>query len=147
MIEAIEQVTRDGIRSAVMAASVLDYIPGKRISGKLRSNARSLTVEMEPTPKIIARVNPASGIKVGFKLEPSLDGTRLSEIVEKYFIPFKLSMLVVNQLKDVSATNHSAIVLEKSEDREKGFTSATVVGKEALAMHIARHVSTRERAK
>jgi len=145
MLTSIEYILGEGIRSAVMAASVLDYVPAHKFAGKLKSDATRLSIEMTPTPKIISQVTPASGIKVGFKLEFDLDESRKAEIIEKYFEAGQLSMLVINVLKDVSEDQHRAIVVERTSLGKPGMTSTLIDGKEALALRIARHVSRLER--
>ncbi len=144
MIEAIDHFRGEGIRSAVMAASVLDYIPAERFAGKLSSDQDRLTVAMKPTSKIITQVNPDTGIKVGFKLEYALDEARISAIVERYLKPCRLSMLVINQLSEVSERKHRAIVIERDPSSLLGFGRTVIESKEQLAIHIAGHVSRLE---
>lgn len=138
MQAAAEAIQRRGIGAAVLAASVLDYVPKARVSGKISSAAPSLTIECERAAKIIAGIKPDGGVKVGFKLETGLTDQRIGELTTKYMMEYGLSLMVLNDLADVSDKRHKAYLVERA-----GTSPAVVDGKREVAHAIARHVAER----
>lgn len=100
-------------QAVVMAASVLDFIPEEKYAGKISSKS-SLHVTFKPTPKIIASLHPASGIKIGFKLESDLDDQKAEALAERYMQDYNLSLMVINRLRDVKGMNHHASIYAKT---------------------------------
>lgn len=121
---AVKDVEALGIQGAVFAASVLDFVPTKRQSGKIRSS-EDLQVQFQATPKIISSVQTPLKFKVGFKLETSAASTELAQL---YLSKYNLSHLVMNQLQNVSATGHIADIWRPEQGAIKN-----VDGKEAIA--------------
>jgi phosphopantothenoylcysteine decarboxylase/phosphopantothenate--cysteine ligase len=144
MESAVKQSVRSGASGGVFAASVLDFIPEKTVSGKLASKDHPhLTLQLKRTEKIISGIHlPA---KVGFKLEVDLKSERMGEIVRTYMDQYGLTMMVVNDLRDVSESQHRAFVFETEVD-ELGATSVSrgteVIGKLPLAHRIVRHIAS-----
>ncbi|RZA10458.1 MAG: hypothetical protein EOP10_34745, partial [Proteobacteria bacterium] len=91
MQSAVKDVEATGIRGGVFAASVLDFVPTEKKSGKIRSS-EDLVVKFEATPKIIASVTTPLVFKVGFKLETSPASTELAQL---YLSKYSLSHLVM----------------------------------------------------
>lgn len=137
MAQAAKKFLSDGAAAAVLAASVLDFTPKTKTPGKISTKDHaSLSIDLARTPKIIADINPASGVKVGFKLETGLTDKKAMDLAERYVKEFKLSLFVINDLKDVDQERHKALVFEAGK-------AETVDGKHALALRIARHVHER----
>ena len=67
----------------VMLASVLDFVPSNKLDGKL-SSSEELKVDWKRTEKIISKLNPTSGLKVGFKLEADLPIEKATSIASSY---------------------------------------------------------------
>ena len=141
MEEKALEIMDQGASAAVVAASVLDFLPETCEPGKIRSADHDrLEVAMIRTHKIIERLKPSAGIKVGFKLEVGLDDQQARSIACDYMKRYQLSQFVMNDLGDVSRTNHKARVFSRSDNDDKtDFIS--VSGKQSLANFIARHVS------
>ena len=97
-----------GTFGAIFCASVLDYEPSEVTSGKLRSGAKDLTIQLKPTPKIIEQVKISGSVKIGFKLETDLTSVKAKDIAADYCKKYKLSALIANNLSAVSATSHKA---------------------------------------
>lgn len=74
MHEAAVQALNKQPAHVVMVASVLDYVPRKKISGKVRSGREDLKVELKSTEKIRSQLSPRNAggryHKICFKLEP-----------------------------------------------------------------------------
>ena len=114
LLEACRKaVQEDHCAGAVLAASVLDFIPDKKITGKIKSD-QDLQVNFIKSSKIIAEINPP--VKVGFKLEANLDEQKALSIAKDYFSRYQLSLMILNQLSDVDSTRHKAFTFENSPD-------------------------------
>lgn len=109
MLKAVQDIAGAGIDGAIFAASVLDFIPAEKLSGKVRSRDE-LKVDFVRTPKIIAEVKQDLAFKVGFKLEVAAHAHERDAIVDDYLKKYRLSHLVYNQLQDVNQTEHAALV-------------------------------------
>jgi phosphopantothenoylcysteine synthetase/decarboxylase len=136
MAEACRKIMRAGAEAAVLAASVLDFAPKTKAAGKIASaDHEKLTVELARTKKIIADITPASGVKVGFKLETGLTPAKAKALADDYIAKYGLSLMVINDLKDVDRTRHGATVFEAGQAPE------AVDSKLGLARRVAAHVS------
>ncbi|MES2745952.1 MAG: phosphopantothenoylcysteine decarboxylase [Bdellovibrionota bacterium] len=124
MGKAVLDVEELGIQGAVFAASVLDFVPTERKTGKIRSS-EALQVNFEATPKIISSVTTPLRFKVGFKLESAPASTELAQL---YLSKYSLTHLVMNQLQNVSADSHLADIWRPEQGPIKA-----VAGKEAIA--------------
>lgn len=121
----------------VFAPAVLDYIPEQKVVGKLRSGHERLSVTLVSSKKIIAGLHPKGRIKVGFKLESEkFDEQTLNTLANDYITRYQLSMLVVNQLADVSKSKHKATLFESNQLDHPEF----VEGKVGLATRIVEHI-------
>lgn len=137
MAEAVQKAQASGVDAAVLAASVLDFVPKARAAGKISSSAHeTLTIELTRAAKIIASVRPTGGVKVGFKLEPALDAARVAELSKRYVGDYGLSLMVLNVLADVGPSKHVAQLVENGAVR-------SVSGKAEVALAIAAHVADR----
>lgn len=134
---ACQQALENGAEIAILAASVLDFVPSEKRAGKIRSDEQ-LTVNFVQTPKIIANIHPKSGIKIGFKLEAELDEAKALEIAAQYFARYQLSYMVLNALSAVDASRHQAfLVSAKAQDQ---LQAKIVEGKQGIALEIAKYL-------
>lgn len=127
MAQVVLDVERQGIQGAVFAASVLDFVPDSRKSGKIRSS-ESLQVNFKSTPKIISMVTTPLRFKVGFKLESAPASTELAQL---YLSKYNLTHLVMNQLQNVSPSEHLADIW-----RPETSPTRDCAGKEAIARFL-----------
>jgi phosphopantothenoylcysteine decarboxylase/phosphopantothenate--cysteine ligase len=99
----------------VMAAAVADYRPkhiGGDHDGKLRRSAGGLTIDLEPTPDLLAGVAATrrpDQIVVGFALEPR---ARLLESARSKLARKGLDLIVANPLETMDAPSIQATVLD-----------------------------------
>ncbi len=134
MEQAIKDAEKDTLHAAVLAASVLDFIPNSRQSGKIRSDSNAgLTLELSPSKKLIKDVK--SNIKVGFKLETGLTSEAASQFAKDYTSKYNLSLFVINDLADVSATKHRAKIFNRD-----GKEFRSVESKGGIANAICQHI-------
>ncbi len=136
MLRACQQAIEEGSHHLVMAASVLDFIPSQCVSGKIPSDG-SLSVEFQQTVKILDQLNPP-GLKIGFKLESDLNAEKAENIAQNYIKKYNLSMIVVNRLRDVSASSHKARVFVRHKNSFKKLGEYS--SKENIAETIARQL-------
>lgn len=117
------EVTRSDV--LVMAAAVADYRPKVDpafFGGKFRRKNENLTLELEPTPDLLAQVaanRRPEQLMVGFALEPR------EELMESAWAKLerkKVDMVVGNPLETMDGETIEAIVLAKdgSETRTAG---------------------------
>ena len=95
----------------LMAAAVSDYRPGIPQEGKLRRVERSMTLELEPTPDLLASLKEGTRpdqTVVGFALEPQ---ERLLDSAEEKLGRKGLDMIVANPLETMDAETISATLL------------------------------------
>jgi phosphopantothenoylcysteine synthetase/decarboxylase len=141
MTVACRSALSDGAEAAILAASVLDFAPDKKMSGKIKSaDHAQLNISMVRQPKIIREIHPSSGIKVGFKLEAHVSDDKALELAQSYMTQYGLSLMVINALDDVDQSRHRAWFFEQRQG-QKGVTPLGVVDtKTAVAKHIAVHI-------
>lgn len=128
-----------GCGAAILAASVLDFIPSSTVKGKISSSS-DLKVEFKKADKIISKIKPKAGIKVGFKLESSLTEQKALEIANQYFQKYDLSYMVLNPKSEVDSSQHFAYLAIKGE-QNKPVIKTSLNSKEAIANSIADHIS------
>jgi phosphopantothenoylcysteine decarboxylase/phosphopantothenate--cysteine ligase len=98
-------------RSLIMAAAVADYRPATPASGKMRRQRGGLTLELEPTPDLLAacgRSRRPDQYIVGFALEPR---ERLIESARSKLARKHLDAIVANPLETMDAATVSATVI------------------------------------
>ncbi len=134
METAIKDAEKQPLHAAVLAASILDFIPVSRQSGKIRSDSDAgLTLELSPSKKLIKDVK--SKIKVGFKLESGLTPGTAEQFAKDYTTKYNLSLFVINDLADVSATKHQAKIFNRD-----GKEYQLVETKGGVARAICQHI-------
>lgn len=98
----------------VMAAAVADFRPKttpSALRGKIRRTEQKLTIELEPTPDLLAvhaRTKSPGQLFVGFALEPKdeLRASALSKLTRK-----RLDMIVANPLETMDSDAIEATVI------------------------------------
>lgn len=103
----------------IFCASVLDYEPASRQSGKIKSGGE-LTVSFKPTEKVIALFRGEKRLKLGFKLEAALTDEAIAATYSRYQKRYALSHLIFNTLSDVDAKRHRALIVDDRTDLTSG---------------------------
>lgn len=91
------------------SAAVSDFRPVQAVDGKISSSQEYLTIKLERTPKILAKLREhfgKSAFLVGFKL---LSGVSRNELVKAAMIQNKnyhLNLTVANDLKEMAGDGH-----------------------------------------
>ena len=125
--------------AAICAASILDFLPTKKVEGKIKSkNHESIDIIMHRTHKIIAKIKPVGKVKVGFKLESHLTAEDAFTYAQTYMSKYDLSLMVINQLGDVSLDKHTALIYPREQN---GVGDPILLkSKEEVARYVASHV-------
>ncbi len=135
MTKSAQQFAAKGIDAAVFAASVLDYVPQHAAAEKMRSGSNNVTVTLVPTEKIISKITPKMPLKVGFKLETSMDEADATKIAADYMSRYQLSMMVLNRQSDLGPDKHLGYLVTKDHNMRQ------LAGKRQIAAAIADHLS------
>ena len=139
MQDAAQAALDAGAEAAILAASVLDFIPVERVAGKISSSSSDvMTVTMAKATKIIASLQPSSKVKVGFKLEAALSMERALKLAADQIKVYGLSLVVLNDLAKVDQQQHEAILVQPGT-----ITPEVITGKRAVAQAVAVHVDAR----
>tara|TARA_B100001094_G_scaffold289354_1_gene306223 strand:+ start:342 stop:1547 length:1206 start_codon:yes stop_codon:yes gene_type:complete len=124
---------------AICAASVLDFVPTKRITGKIKSS-EDLTVSFSRTNKIIEKIRTRAKIKVGFKLEVNSTEETAKKISTDYMEKYNLSLMIVNQKSEVSEVEHKAQLFTRGSDNT-AVSIGHFTGKQGVAKAIVDNIS------
>lgn len=119
------------------AMAVLDYVPEKRLRGKVSSDRNALTVRLVRTPKVIALIKELSPgtILVGFKLEVGVTKKELAERARKMMRASRSDFVVANDLRTVEKGKHTAYLLD-----EEGNFRGPFAGKDNIARAVVEAV-------
>lgn len=105
--QQLEGALADGSYQAViMCAAVADYRPAKAQRGKIRSDAKSLTLRLVRNPKILPQLksfSPKPLLVVGFKLTVGADTPKRLKAVGAQFDTGTVDAVVQNDLEEIKA--------------------------------------------
>lgn len=134
MLNACLAAEKSGLSAGIFCASVLDYEPTSKTSGKIRSSQNELQISLHPTKKIIGEVKLAGKPKIGFKLEIGLDAEQACAIGKRYAATYGLAALVANDLNGVNAQSHHAWIVQN------GAVATQCSSKQEIARWLARNL-------
>ncbi len=134
--EDLERMVKDlECDYCLVPAAVADYRP-KKAKGKIPSGKEHLTLEMEPTPNILAAIRTGSDcVLVGFKLESGVSNAELVRRAKARLKEHKLDLIVANDLAKVQGSETSIAIVDK-----KGRTDSFEGSKALAAERIWRAV-------
>ncbi len=95
-----------GYQAVIQAAAVADYRPVVSHTGKLGSDAASLTLDLAPTPKLLPMIktwSPSPVRVLGFKLTAGADAEARAGAVGRLFTAGGIDAVVHNDLDEVTA--------------------------------------------
>ncbi|UCH90272.1 MAG: bifunctional phosphopantothenoylcysteine decarboxylase/phosphopantothenate--cysteine ligase CoaBC [Thermoplasmata archaeon] len=98
----------------IVCAAISDYTP-ERQEGKIPSGQDVLTLNLKPTPKVLAAIREADQrtFLVGFKAEYDVSEQQLIKKAAGRQEQYNLDMMVANDLKDVSEDRNYIYILHK----------------------------------
>ncbi len=109
MRDACKQQVAQGICGLVMTAAALDFIPTKKLAGKIDSKAtKTLSVEFSQADKIISEFAKIKVPKIAFKLTDGLSEEAEEKIAKDYLKNYDLTLLVHNRLREIDTDQHHA---------------------------------------
>lgn len=123
----------------IMAASVLDFEPTSHITGKISSTGH-LKVDFKPTEKLLSLAHPKGREKIAFKLEYNINESDANRIARDYIKRYKLTMLIVNNMQDVSETAHKAWIF--TSDNQGALHPEHATSKSSIAEFICKRILT-----
>lgn len=134
----LSELLRYGSRmdAILLGAAASDYVAKNPAMGKVRTSAQ-MNIELEPTPKLISKIRKDwdyQGILVGFKLLVNAERSELIDAARKSVIENGCDFVIANDLKDIKAGNHRAILVFKD--------SEYTVSKEEAASEILYNIKT-----
>ncbi len=133
-LESLSGETEKNFWGWVHAMAVLDFVPESYSPSKFSSAEANLTIQLKPTPKIIARFKEwfPKSLLVGFKLETTESIAELRESAVRLKQRFGCNLVVANQAPFKNPDHHSAFFLEGREETWRG----PFQGKEGIAREL-----------
>lgn len=143
--ERLQVRLADGAYNAVvMCAAVADYRPDRAHKGKIRSDAKTLTLRLVRNPKILPQLksfSPAPLTVIGFKLTVHADEAQRGKAVLAQFQTGTVDAVVQNDLAEIRASNIHPFHFYTRKDRKPEL----IHGASGLAQALAAFVSVRQR--
>ncbi|GJQ58562.1 MAG: hypothetical protein D8M57_09165 [Candidatus Scalindua sp. AMX11] len=135
-LESAIQVTLkcQNFDAIVHAMAVSDYIPATRIHHKISSDKDELTIRFVKTAKVIDIVRniwPESYL-VGFKLVVQKRKDEMLQIAYDFLKKCSADLIIVNDSKEISDTDHIAYFVGKNREMTKCFYSKKEIAKGLL---------------
>jgi phosphopantothenoylcysteine decarboxylase/phosphopantothenate--cysteine ligase len=143
MLQAVKSsITKIKPNYVILTAAVADYKPLKKHSGKIKSGNENLTIELEPTVKIIKEIKPLVNkcFLIAFKAEHHPKIGNLKEIFKKFKESYQIDLLVANDISEEGSgfatdKNHIWIISNKEIKEITDF-------KESLASLVINYLTT-----
>src|SRR6266581_1684603 len=112
----------------VVPAAVSDFTPAKKQKGKIPSREGGMTLELQPTPKLLERFRKGTKkVLVGFKAEAGVSGADLKARAMSLVKEADVDLVVANDISKVKGDTTSVTIFDR-----KG-RSETFEGSKALA--------------
>jgi phosphopantothenoylcysteine decarboxylase/phosphopantothenate--cysteine ligase len=105
---------------AYFAAGISDYSP-KKVEGKIPSGEKSLSIDLERTPKVIERFRrlyPETFL-VGYKAESGIEQTELLERAFDRLKKVKMQAVIANDLSHVTKDTNTVFILTPDKEAFK----------------------------
>jgi len=126
------------VEGVVATAAPCDFEPVRRVAGKIPRQGDGLTLELAPTPDVIATLARKSVSRqwfVAFALEPGADPRRAFQKIEAK----RCDLIVVNDVTAIEGTNTAVTVY----DRRHAAVGSKAGTKRAVATWLIRLFTTR----
>jgi phosphopantothenoylcysteine synthetase/decarboxylase len=120
LMETLREELRGGQTQVCFhAMAVLDYIPDRKLPGKLSSDAETWTVTLHRSPKVIEQIKKIAPavLLVGFKLEVGLSDDDLDEAGRGLMARTGAEIVVANDLLRIGSGHHAARICYRSGER------------------------------
>lgn len=124
----------------IVCAAIADYSP-KKAKGKIPTKKGGLTLELEPTPKVLELLRDSfkQTILVGYKAEADVTKKQLVDRATARMKELKLDAIVANNLNHVSEDSNKVVFIsKKGQDEYIGLKSEIATGVWDSIKHVMR---------
>lgn len=123
----------------IHSSAVADYTPVNKFNGKIPSDSKDLTIELESTEKLVDYIKKEApdSFLVKFKLQVGKTQSELLDIALNSLKNSNANLIVANDLDEMIGKNHIAYILDSIGKVKK------VLTKEELCECLAREISER----
>jgi len=101
----------------VVPAAISDFAP-RKARGKIPSRKGALTLDLEPTPKVLPALRKRAKVLVGFKAEVGLKGSELKARALDLLREAKLDLVVANDVGKVARGKTAILIVDKKGGAE-----------------------------
>lgn len=116
----------------VVPAAVADFTPTKRAKGKIPSRQGDLTLNLEPTPKVIAKFRKGTRkTLVGFKAESGVSAAELKERAMALVKEADVDIVVANDVSRVKGDVTSVTIFDR-KGRSEAFEGSKALAAERV---------------
>jgi phosphopantothenoylcysteine decarboxylase / phosphopantothenate---cysteine ligase len=103
----------------VLPAAVSDFTPTKKAKGKIPSRQGGLTLDLEPTPKILERFRKGTRkVLVGFKAEAGVTSAELKARAMALMKEADLDLVVANDISKVKGDTTSVTIFDRKGESD-----------------------------
>src|SRR5437667_160158 len=103
----------------VVPAAVSDFTPAKKAKGKISSREGGLTLDLEPTPKILDRFRKGTRkVLVGFKAEAGVTSAELKARAMALVKEADLDLVVANDISKVKGDTTSVTIFDRKGESD-----------------------------
>ena len=114
----------------VVPAAISDFAP-KRAKGKIPSRKGPVSLELEPTPKVLPAMRKGAKVLVGFKAEAGVSAAELKSRAMALLKEAGLDIVVANDVARVGRVKTAILILDK-KGREESFEGSKALASEAV---------------
>lgn len=114
----------------VVPAAISDFAP-KRAKGKIPSRKGPVSLELEPTPKVLPALRKGSKVLVGFKAEAGVSAAELKSRAMALLKEAGLDIVVANDVARVGRGKTAILILDK-KGRGESFEGSKALAAEAV---------------
>ena len=103
----------------VVPAAVSDFTPSKKAKGKISTREGGLTLDLEPTPKILDRFRKGTRkVLVGFKAEAGVTSAELKARAMALVKEADLDLVVANDISKVKGDTTSVTIFDRKGESD-----------------------------
>ena len=114
----------------VVPAAISDFAP-RKAKGKIPSRKGPLSLELEPTPKVLPALRKGAKVLVGFKAEAGVSATELRSRAMDLLKEAGLDIVVANDVARVGKAKTSILILDK-KGRGESFEGSKALAAETI---------------
>lgn len=109
----------------IVPAALADFAPKSPKKGKLSSDG-SVTIELDPVPKVLPMIRKKCRNVIGFKAESGLDREALIAKARKRLVEYDLKAIIANDIDVAGKSSSSVTIVTADTDKDISGTKADV---------------------